>query len=168
MTPREITALRNVLAIMTDRCNPTDRMKDVLDSQSPGEISKDLETLNRYLKIQTAGDGTVKQADFEAIWKQYPKPVGKKMAIRHFFASVKTQNDLERIQKALANYTESYNVGRGFIQNGDRWFGDWQGWVDPTPAMMGGTKAAPEDQKQQARERFLKGTGKEDPKNGTR
>lgn len=153
MTPREIAALRNILAYMTEA-----EPGGTVPMTNAPDLQRDVTVLVKYLKIQTAGDGTVKQADFEAIWKQYPKPVGKKMAHRHFFASVKTRKDLERIQKALANYTESYNVGRGFIQNGDRWFGDWQGWVDPTPAMMGGTKAAPEDQNQQARERFLKGT----------
>src|SRR3990167_3827830 len=42
--------------------------------------------------------------DFEKIWIQYPNKDGKKDALKHFNASVKTEEDYKNIQIAVANY----------------------------------------------------------------
>lgn len=68
--------------------------------------------------------------DFNIIWNKYPKMVGKKMAEKHFAASVKTPKDFEDITKALANYLSSKRVAGGFVQNGATWFNNWRDWVD--------------------------------------
>lgn len=78
---------------------------------------------------------------FEAIWRQYPNRKGKKAALRHFLATVKTEADYIHIKKALQNYMRSATVKRGFIQNGSTWFNDWESWVDPTPEMLGENKS---------------------------
>ena len=78
------------------------------------------------------GEGTVKQPllfPFEEIWLKYPKRIGKKQAERHFFASVKVEQNWLDIQTALKNYLESERVAKGFIQNGATWFGNWKDWV---------------------------------------
>jgi len=80
----------------------------------------------------------VSERDFETTWKDYPNRVGKKNALRHFTASVKTLADFENFKKAMANYLQSGNVARGFIKNGSTWFNEWQDWTDPTPEMMRG------------------------------
>jgi hypothetical protein len=67
---------------------------------------------------------------FENIWAKYPSRVGKKHAERHFIASVKTQEDLENIKKALDNYLQSERVQKGFIQNGSTWFNNWKDWIE--------------------------------------
>ena len=72
--------------------------------------------------------------DFESLWKRYPSPIGKKAAIRHFEASVKTPQDYVDINKALDNYVISARVRKGFIQNGSTWFNNWRDYVDITVA----------------------------------
>jgi len=67
---------------------------------------------------------------FEMVWSKYPRRVGKKMAKKHFEASVKTVDDLKRLDQALANYLDSKRVLGGFIQNGSTWFNNWQDWID--------------------------------------
>ena len=78
------------------------------------------------------GEGTVKQPlfSFEEIFLKYPKRVGKKNAVRHFKASVKTEQDWLDIQIALKNYLASERVAKGFIQNASTWFNNWRDWID--------------------------------------
>jgi hypothetical protein len=86
--------------------------------------------------VSSPVNGRVTEKDFEEIWKLYPNSQGKKNARRHFFASVKTAADMERIKKALDNYQLSKNFKKGFIKNGSTWFNEWQDWENPKPAMM--------------------------------
>jgi phage replication O-like protein O len=67
---------------------------------------------------------------FSFLWKQYPSKDGKKEALRHFMASVKTEQDSSDIQTALNNYLASEKVRKGFIKNGSTWFNNWQDWID--------------------------------------
>lgn len=69
-------------------------------------------------------------SQFDHIWKLYPNRVGKKAALRHYKASVKTEQDYLNIQKAINNYKLSDKVKKGFIQNGSTWFNNWQDWID--------------------------------------
>jgi hypothetical protein len=75
---------------------------------------------------------------FENLWKQYPNRSGKKAALRHFKATVKSGDDLNEITKALENYLNSNNVRKGFVKNGSTWFNEWRDWVEPTDLMMNG------------------------------
>jgi len=68
--------------------------------------------------------------DFDLIWKQYPKRVKRKMAEKHFNSSVKTKEDFDDLQKALANYLSSKRVMNGFVQDGATWFNNWRDWID--------------------------------------
>jgi len=91
------------------------------ESRDPAETLKDIEGL------------------FDRVWKLYPSKDGRKAALRHFKASVKTVGDLSSILIALHNYLQSGNVKRGFIKNGSTWFNNWQDWTFPSPSMMRGT-----------------------------
>jgi len=68
--------------------------------------------------------------DFEAVWSRYPNKDGKKHALRHFNASVKTPEDYVNIQRALDNYLKSGRVFNGYVKNGSTWFNSWQDWID--------------------------------------
>lgn len=70
-----------------------------------------------------------KNAHFEEVWLKYPKRVGKKEALRHYKASVKTEKDALDINTALKNYIGSKRVGGGYIQNGSTWFNNWRDWI---------------------------------------
>jgi len=80
---------------------------------------------------------------FNVLWQRYPNRTGKKDALRHFEATVKTPEDLTNINTALTNYLRSDKVKKGFIQNGSTWFNNWQDWVNPDPVMMGEPFKAP-------------------------
>ncbi len=75
---------------------------------------------------------------FDSIWNLYPNRQGKKNALRHFIATVKSPEHFAAIYQALKNYLASGNVKNGFIKNGSTWFNEWQDWVDPTESMMKG------------------------------
>jgi hypothetical protein len=71
--------------------------------------------------------------DFEALWGKYPRPEGKKEALRHFCASVKTDQDYQNIQKAMKNYLckiETEKIEPKFIKMGSTWFNNWGDWID--------------------------------------
>ena len=72
----------------------------------------------------------------------YPNRQGKKDALRHYKASVKTEVDVVQIGRALNNYLASGNVKRGYVKNGSTWFNEWRDWVNPTDIMMKGNTNA--------------------------
>lgn len=84
---------------------------------------------------------------FESIWRMYPCRVGKKLAVKYFRSSVKTEEDWENINNALTNYIKSDRVKRGFIQNGQTWFNNWRDWVDYTDVKV-------VDEKEEALKKF--------------
>jgi uncharacterized protein YdaU (DUF1376 family) len=88
-------------------------------SQSQSQSHKDL--------LKTLSDS------FEKLWSEYPNKTGKKEALRHFNASVKTVEDLQKIWKAINNYMnhllQPQNSFKQF-QNGSTWFNNWRDWVD--------------------------------------
>lgn len=106
-----------------------------------GESSGD--AANGTTTTTTVPNSTVQHCptanDFDAVWSLYPSRSGKKAALKHFLATVKTPEDLHRIRDALANYLKSYNVSRGFVKNGSTWFNEWQDWIEPTDVMMKGS-----------------------------
>jgi hypothetical protein len=66
---------------------------------------------------------------FETLWGIYPKKDGKKAALAHYNASVKTFKDMERINFALGNYLDSIEGKElQFIKNGSTFFNNWQDW----------------------------------------
>lgn len=73
--------------------------------------------------------GVVK-GGFEEIYLKYPNKVGKKEALHHFEASVKTEQDWQNIQVALKNYLVSSRVAKGFIMNASTFFNNWRDWVN--------------------------------------
>ena len=71
-----------------------------------------------------------KEEEFLSLWNKYPNKVGKKEALRHYQTSVKTEEEVVLINKALESYLKSERVAKGFIQNASTWFNDWRTWVE--------------------------------------
>jgi len=67
---------------------------------------------------------------FEELWKRYPNKDGKKLALKHFKTSIKTEQDLKNINIALEKYLNSDRVKNGYIKNGSTWFNNWQDWIE--------------------------------------
>ena len=69
--------------------------------------------------------------DFELVWTRYPKKLGKTKAQQAFKRSVKTEQDMQKIQQALTNYLNHIKDKEAqFIQHGSTWFNNWQDWVE--------------------------------------
>jgi hypothetical protein len=103
---------------------------------------------NSDLSGSTGGEperGFDAEAAFEPLWAEYPKPIGRKAALKHFTATVKSLDDVERCRTALQAYKASDTVARGFVQNGATWFNQWQDWTPKAP-----TAPTPEDLRQAA------------------
>jgi hypothetical protein len=117
----------------------------ILISYREGELSLDEATAAIQELIKPKKSISPEVVDkFEKIWNLYPKRVGKKEALRHFAATVKTDQDYTDIQKALENYKKTKNVIEGkleYIQNGSRWFNNWRDWLD---ASLTRTKKEPQ------------------------
>jgi hypothetical protein len=72
--------------------------------------------------------------DFETVWLLYPKKDGKKEALKHFNASVKTEDNYQDIIKAIDNYINHIKKNKiepRYIKNGSTFFNNWQDWINP-------------------------------------
>ncbi len=68
---------------------------------------------------------------FENLWGNYPNKQGRKEALRHFNASVKTKKDLKDVGDALINYLNHLKVNTWKRpKNGSTWFNNWQDWIE--------------------------------------
>lgn len=67
---------------------------------------------------------------FESVWSDYPRPLGRKEAFRHFCESVKSEADLAEIRTALAKYKACSDVRRGFVKHGSTWFNNWRDYLN--------------------------------------
>ncbi len=89
-----------------------------------------LQTPDRIREDRIREDKSKYSAFFEELWKKYPERVGKKLALRNFNSSVKTDQDVTNIKIAIENYIKSPRVAKGYIQNAATWFNNWEDWVD--------------------------------------
>lgn len=70
--------------------------------------------------------------EFEPLWKTYPRREGRKDALKHFKATVKTTEDLANIKLAVKNYADYITKAgkdREFTKMGSTFFNDWEEWV---------------------------------------
>lgn len=91
-------------------------------------------------KLEAIKDKDRASFSFEEVWNKYPNKDGKKKAEVHFRVSVKSMQDFEDINSALAHYLSSERVSNGFIKDGSTWFNNWRDWIDPSPEMLGKRK----------------------------
>ena len=68
---------------------------------------------------------------FDLLWRQYPNKQGRKDAIRHYKASVKTEDQITSIKTALENYLGHVaDKEPQYIKNGSTWFNQWEDWIE--------------------------------------
>ncbi len=65
---------------------------------------------------------------FEGEWARYPKKDGKKMARRHWSASVKSLLNLKRFRRALDNYLSDTKSKGRWLKAGSTFFYNWEDW----------------------------------------
>jgi hypothetical protein len=110
---------------------------DVTETYSKSETSVDScdDSVTQSREEKSREDKIRKEkirVGFEELWKRYPNKDGRVQAENKYDTTVKTEEDLILINKALDNYLASDNVARGYIKNGSTWFNNWQDWIqDP-------------------------------------
>jgi len=69
--------------------------------------------------------------EFENRWKKYPMKDGKKEAVKHWRASVKTEKDIQDFDMALSNYLKHLESNPWKPpKNGKTFFNNWRDWID--------------------------------------
>ena len=99
---------------------------------SDGEKTERSQVTTITLNPKPLKDSSDSDPFFEKLWSVYPRKDGKKQALRHYLATVKTEADRERVNLALGSYLshiEENAVGLKFIKNGSTFFNNWQDWV---------------------------------------
>lgn len=108
-----------------------DRNVEVTSRSPESDTDTDTEVKEYILALEKEKQ----EEEFEKIWERYPNKDGKKAAIRHFIASVKTDKDVVRIHTALDKYLEHIERENkwNYIKNGSTWFNNWQDWENYKP-----------------------------------
>ena len=110
---------------------------------------------------QSSQSNKLSELRFNEIWERYPRKLGRKEALRHFKATVKNEEDLKNINKALDNYIadiKAKGTEDRFIKHGSAWFNNWEDWVNrevyQAPKKRTRYDKEPEDwEKEKAKER---------------
>ncbi len=106
----------------------TKKEESTLSFPKPKTTVKESKKIN-LLKNKIDGSNTKYSEAFEILWQLYPNNVGKKSAARHWNATIKSEDDIQRIGNALEKYKvhlmqETWKKP----QNGSTWFNNWQDW----------------------------------------
>ena len=136
-------------------CKPHKSILDLLQKHGIKGYPKGIHTLQEKDKdkerdkdIGGVGD-KIRESWFEEIWAKYPVKDGKKDALRHFMASVKTEQGFKRINQALQNYLSIDRVKNNFIKNGSTWFNNWTDFVEYREPRKGDISRESEEVKKQ-------------------
>lgn len=131
--------LRQIPLQITDRSSTDNRQIKFIDSKQLQSNKNRCSTDNQQITDRspyTTKDPNPKPIKilsefFEELWKAYPNKDGRKAAEKHYYATVKNETDVERINLALGNYLnhiEANKIDPKFIKNGSTWFNNWQDW----------------------------------------
>lgn len=83
------------------------------------------------------------EEEFDKIYSQYPRKEGRKEAIRHFKATIKTKTDIDAIWKALEAYKAYIKANKTepqYIKMASTWFNNWEDWKDREPVKTEDTR----------------------------
>lgn len=76
---------------------------------------------------------TIKEIDYEKLWEAYPKKLGRKDAMRHMHATIKTEQDYMNCKTAIKNYLDyikTEKIQEKYIKNGSTFFNNWQDFIN--------------------------------------
>jgi len=129
---RDVQGVAKERALWKDR-KRKQRIKEGFVPQDVPVVSRDRVDKLSIDKIREEKSTKEMSKLFEDLWQQYPNRDGKKAAIKHFNASVKNEQDIQDIKKALKNYKEHLEcVTWKQPKNGSTWFNGWRDWIEPT------------------------------------
>lgn len=112
--------------------NVVKRPKSRVEKSSVVKSSEDKSNTTTTAAIDIKSSGiTAQQTEwFEKLWPLYPQKgrIGKKMALKHFLASVPDLATARRCEIAINRYKDSKRVLSGFVQNASTFFNNWPDW----------------------------------------
>jgi hypothetical protein len=118
------------LAPVSKREKLLGRLADT-EAEAEAEAEAETETEKNTRASARAADAA-RMVVFEDLWKQYPRKKKKPDALRHFRASVKTEDDVASIRIALANALQEFGSRQmDKIPYGGTWFNGWLEYVEP-------------------------------------
>ncbi len=126
------TTSNNKFSIITILNYSTYNSNDNATEQQAEQPVNNQRTQTRMYK----NDNKLYSRFFEERWKRYPNKDGRKEALKHFLATVKTDEDLKNFDRALENYLGHLKIenwkqpknGKTFFNN----WGDWVDWTEPS------------------------------------
>lgn len=87
-------------------------------------------TSNKSVTKKPSKDLEKERADFEALWKLYPRKAGKKTAFRHYQKAIKDGVTNKQIQDGIIAYSKTVvNTEKNFIKQGETFFSK-RSWED--------------------------------------
>ena len=110
------------------------KFRDEYSKKSGQTPDKHPDKLHTKIQIQTQKQKDKKPdpkiiSFFDDLWDLYPRKIGRPDALRHYLKTVKTEQDMRRIDLALGYYLdETKNAEMKFIKHGSAWFNSWQNW----------------------------------------
>jgi len=117
------------------------RNKELEPKVGSTDVEQPLNSSSSVFSLLSSTASSLKDKDivlsFNEIWSKYPMKAGKKEALRHYKATVKTQEDADNCEKALVNYLDHLTLPQNSYKhpmNGSTWFNNWQDfldWIEP-------------------------------------
>lgn len=114
------------------KLDPGQTQSRLISNHSRARVARSENLLSPF---SSSGENLFSQ-EFDALWGDYPRRIGRREAERHFHASVKTQEDLTAIRTAIENYRAEV-AGRDmqYVRHGSAWFNQWREWIDAPPVL---------------------------------
>ncbi len=72
--------------------------------------------------------------DFELVYKNYPRKIGKANGVKRCQKDIKTQEDFEALQAAIRRFSEhhkTHNTEARFLPYFSTFMSTWRDWLDP-------------------------------------
>lgn len=111
---------------------------DAMEQENPGDpqqnpVLRD-ETLRDETKENTREDAITEEQEADSIYKIYPKPGGKDMALKEIVRAIREVGAMEvrhATEAMAASYAKSPPEDQKFVQSAKNWFKDdgWRAWA---------------------------------------
>jgi phage replication O-like protein O len=129
LLPKKVTLPKKVIPVANNGNEPLPIM--VPTKERIKDNNKRNKTYDRTLSNQ--GE-TLSLIDwFESAWKIYPRKEGKKESLKHFNATIKTDNDLNDFLSAINNYIDQIEIKKTelqYIKHGKTFFNNWRDYAN--------------------------------------